>query len=152
MAPLIVLVLATLASRLIGRLGFEPLASWPAATRAGLALMFLFTAFAHFGPMREDLVRMVPPSVPAPELVVTLTGVCEVLGAIGLLVPRTRRAAAIALIAFLLAVLPANVHAATAGVPLRGSPPTPLVPRILLQVLFVGLVAWSGILADRRRR
>ena len=150
MAPLIVLVAATLLARLAGRLGVASLKDWASATRVGLALMFLFTAAAHFNAMRPDMVRMVPPSVPNPELVVTLTGICEILGAIGLLVPRTRRVAAVALIVFLVAVLPANVHAATSGVTLRGAPATPLVPRIALQVLFIGLLWWSGIRRETR--
>ena len=85
-------------------------------------------------------------------LVVTFTGICEVAGAIGLLLPRTRRLAAIALILFLLAVLPANIHAALGEVPLRGRPPTPLLPRIALQALFIGLIWWSGLHAPRRSR
>jgi uncharacterized membrane protein len=95
------------------------------------------------------MIRMVPPSVPNPELVVTFTGICELLGAIGLLIPRTRRLAAIALIVFLAAVLPANIHAAQAGVTLRGAPPTPLVPRVALQLVFLGLLWWAGV---RRHR
>jgi uncharacterized membrane protein len=145
MAPLIVLLAVTLLARLAGRLGVASLRDWAAATRVGLAVMFLFTAAAHFNAMRPDMVRMVPPSLPDPELVVTFTGICEILGAIGLLVPRTRRVAAIALVVFLVAVLPANVHAAQAGVTLRGAPATPLVPRIALQVLFIALLWWSAI-------
>jgi len=145
MAPLIVLVAAILAARLAGRFGARAFQTWPAATRVGLAVMFCFTAIAHFGSMRADLVRMVPPWVPSPELMVTFTGVCEVLGAIGLLVPQTRRVAAVALIVFLVAVLPANIHAAMSGGTLRGEPVTPLVPRIALQVLFIALVWWGGI-------
>jgi uncharacterized membrane protein len=99
--------------------------------------------------MRGDMVRMVPPWVPNPEFVVTFTGICEIAGAIGLLLPRTRRAAAVALIVFLLAVLPANIHAAQAGVTLRGAAATPIVPRILLQVLFIALVWWTGLRARR---
>jgi uncharacterized membrane protein len=76
---------------------------------------------------------------------VTLTGICEILGAVGLLVPRTRRIAAVALIVFLLAVLPANVYAAQAGVLLRGAPATPIVPRVAIQLLFIGLLWWSGV-------
>lgn len=151
MAPLVVLILATLLARLAGRLGVTALRDWAAATRVGLAVMFCFTAVAHFGPMRADMVRMVPPWVPAPDLMVTFTGICEVLGAVGLLLPRTRRAAAVALIVFLVSVLPANIHAATSGATLRGQPATPLVPRVALQVLFIGLVAWSGIYAGGRR-
>lgn len=149
MAPLIVLIAVTLTARLAGRLGVRPLANWAAATRVGLAVMFCFTAAAHFNSLRGDLIRMVPPAVPNPELMVTFTGVCEILGAIGLLVPQTRRLAAVALIVFLVAVLPANIHAAQAGVTLRGTPATPLIPRVALQVLFVALLWWSGI---RRHR
>lgn len=149
MVPLVVLVVVTVLARLAGQL-IAGLRDWAAATRIGLAVMFCFTASAHFSNIREDLIRMVPPSVPYPELMVTFTGVCEILGAIGLLVRRTRRLAAAALIVFLLAVLPANIHAATSGVTLRGQPPTPLVPRIALQALFVGLLWWSGVRQQRR--
>ena len=61
MAPLIVLVTATLIARLAGQLGMHALRDWAAATRVGLAVMFCFTAIAHFNVMRADLVRMVPP-------------------------------------------------------------------------------------------
>jgi len=46
-------------------------------------------------------VAMVPPSVPNPEFMVTFTGICEILGAVGLLVPQTRRIAAVALIVYI---------------------------------------------------
>ena len=147
MAPLIVLVVVTLLARLVGQLGVSSLRDWAAATRIGLAVMFCFTAAAHFNSMRADLVRMVPPIVPNAELMVTFTGVCEILGAIGLLVPRTRRVTAVALIVFLVTVLPANIYAAQSGVTLRGAPATPLVPRIALQVVFIALVWWSGVRA-----
>ena len=145
MAPLIVLVTVTLLARLAGWTGVAWLRSWAAATRVGLAVMLCFTAAAHFNNMRSDLVRMIPPFIPNPELMVTFTGICEILGAIGLLVPRTRRLAAVALIVFLFAVLPANIHAARSEVTLRGAPATPLVPRVALQVLFIVLVWWAGI-------
>jgi uncharacterized membrane protein len=145
MAPLVVLVTATILARAAGQFGVPALRDWAAATRAGLAVMFCFTAAAHFNSMRDDLVRMVPPDVPNPELMVTLTGLCEIAGAVGLLVPRTRRIAAVALIVFLVAVLPANIHAARAGVTIAGADATPLVPRIALQALFVALLWWSGV-------
>ena len=145
MAPLIVLAVATLIARATGQIGVASLRSWPAATRVGLAVMFLFTAVAHFNNMRPDLVAMVPPFIPNPGLMVTFTGICEILGAVGLLIPRTRRIAAIALILFLIAVLPANIYAAQAGLTLRGAPVTPLVPRVALQILFIALLWWSGV-------
>jgi uncharacterized membrane protein len=145
MAPLIVLVVVTLVARLIGHFGVAHLRDWAAAVRVGLAVMFLFTAAAHFNSTRPDMVAMVPPFVPNPEMMVTFTGIAEILGAIGLLVPRTRRIAAIALILFLLAVLPANIYAAQAGLTIRGSAATPLIPRVALQLLFIGLLWWSAV-------
>jgi uncharacterized membrane protein len=119
-------------------------ANWEAAIRIGLAVKLLFTAAAHLNSMRRDLIRMVPPAVPNPALMVTLTGISEVLGAFGLLVPRTRRVAAAALIVFLIAVLPANVHAAREELTIGGAAATALWPRVALQLLFIGLVWWSG--------
>ena len=145
MAPLIVLLVVTTLARCAGWLGVPALRTWAAATRAGLAVMFLFTATAHFTAMRADLMRMVPPWVPEPGVMVTLTGSLEAAGAIGLLVPRTRKLAAAALVLLLVALLPANIHAALAGVTIRGAAPTPLVPRVALQVLFIALVWWSGV-------
>jgi uncharacterized membrane protein len=145
MAPLIVLIIVTLLGRVAGRLGVGALRDWPAATRLGLAVMFCFTAAAHFNSMRSDLVRMVPPEIPNPELMVTVTGICEILGAIGLLLPWTRRIAGVALILLLVVILPANIHAARSGVTLRGAAATPLIPRVALQLVFIGLVWWSSV-------
>jgi uncharacterized membrane protein len=112
------------------------------AARDGFAVMLLFTASAHFTSMKEDLIRMTPPWVPWPRAMVFFTGLCELAGAIGLVIPTTRRAAAIALILFFIAVLPANIHAARAGVTLRGRPPTPLWLRLPMQMLFIALAWW----------
>jgi uncharacterized membrane protein len=146
---LIVLGAALVLARMAGAAGVEFLDSWPAATRAGLAAMLLFTASAHFNAMRHDLARMVPPAIPHPMEFVYFTGVCEILGAFGLLVPRVRVAAALALIVLFVAILPANVHAARAGLTLRGKPVTPLALRVPMQILFVALTAWAGVFAPR---
>ena len=147
MAPLVVQLVAWAVFVGLGATGVMPAAaSVPGALRFALAVMFAFTALSHFLPRtRSDLIRMVPPSVPNPGLMVTLTGVCEVLGAIGLLVPRTRRTAAVALILFLVAVLPANIHAARTGATLGGAPVTPLVPRVALQACFIAVLWWAGV-------
>ena len=149
MAPLIVLAVAIVLARALGQAGIVSLRDWAAATRAGLAVMFCFTAAAHFNSMRADLIAMVPPFVPNAGFMVTFTGVCEILGAIGLLLPQTRRLAAVALIVMLVAILPANIHAARAGVTLRGAPATPILPRVALQGLFIGLLWWSGVRESR---
>ena len=149
MIVLIVLGAALLLARLAGAAGVDILDSWPSATRVGLAAMLLLTASAHFNAMRHDLARMVPPAIPHPMEFVYFTGVCEIFGAFGLLVPRVRIAAALALIVLFVAVLPANVHAARAGLTLGGKPVMPLAVRVPMQILFIALTAWAGIYASR---
>ena len=123
MAVLPILVVSCLIFRGLGFAGIPAFATWQAAARDALSLMLVFTGISHFTFMKEDFVRMMPPSIPRPRAMVYFTGVCELAGAVGLLVPDFRRPAAYALIAFFLAVLPANIHAARAGVTLRGSLP-----------------------------
>ena len=149
MIVLIVLGTTLLLARLAGAAGVDVLDSWPAATRLGLAAMLLLTASGHFSAMRRDLARMVPPAIPHPMEFVYFTGVCEILGAFGLLVPRVRVAAALGLILLFVAVLPANIHAARAGVTLRGKPVTRLAVRVPMQILFIALTAWAGVFAAR---
>src|SRR5262245_59993313 len=136
MIVLLILGISILLSRAAGWLRISGLDSWSVSTRVGLAVMLFFTASAHFTQMRKDLIRMVPKSVPYPEAMVSLTGVCEILGAVGLLIPMVQKFAAIALILLLIALLPANIHAAKAGVTLRGKRSTPLLLRVPMQILF----------------
>ncbi|MEV3902763.1 DoxX family protein [Mycobacterium sp. NPDC050551] len=120
MAVLMALVLGSLAARTVGRLGVDYVDSWPRAVAVGLALMFTMTGVAHFVPgMRRDMIAIVPPRLPAPGLLVTITGVLELLGAAGLLFPPTRVAAAVCLFLLMLAMFPANVHAARTPDPPR---------------------------------
>jgi uncharacterized membrane protein len=109
---LLILVLSCLIFRGLGFAGISALAAWQPCSRDVLSLMLIFTGISHFTFMKEDFVRMIPPSIPWPRAMVYFTGVCEIAGAIGLLLPEYRRTAAYALIAFFLAVLPANIHAA----------------------------------------
>jgi uncharacterized membrane protein len=142
---LIVLIVGTVVARLAGWAGVGFFNSWPAATRVGLALMLMFAASAHFNSMRHDLTRMVPRAIPNPMAMIYFTGACEILGAVGLLIPVTRVAAAIALIIFFVAVLPANIRAGREGVQLRGRPATALALRVPMQILFIGLTWWAGM-------
>jgi uncharacterized membrane protein len=113
MAVIVTLVLGTLSARLIGWLGVDYVDSWPQAVAVGLAAMFVMTGVAHFVPaMRRDMIAIVPPRLPAAGLLVTITGLLELLGAAGLLYPATRVAAAVCLFALMLVMFPANVYAA----------------------------------------
>lgn len=137
MVPLVSLVVVTLIARLAGWLGWSYADGWPAAVAVGLAAMFVITGIAHFvQPLRGGLIAIVPPRLPAPGLLVTITGVLELLGAVGLLIPQTRVAAAACLALLMVAMFPANVYAAGAK-RAEHAPDTPLVQRTLMQVLFL---------------
>ncbi|MFG1674326.1 DoxX family membrane protein [Micromonospora sp. NPDC049282] len=137
MAPLIALLTGTAVARIAGLLGLDALDGWHPALRVGLALMFLLTGTAHFTSRRANLVAMVPPTLPRPDLLVTLTGVLEIVGALALLAPVTARWAAAGLALLMLAMFPANVSAARRRLTLAGRPVTPLATRTALQVAFV---------------
>ncbi|MEZ4586816.1 MAG: DoxX family protein [Gemmatimonadales bacterium] len=145
MVPLGVLLATALFARSLGIFGVGMLDSWPSATRLGIAAMLLATSSAHFTSLRHDLAKMVPTWIPRPAAVVAFTGVCEVLAAVGLLVPITRGLAAKALIVFFVAVFPANVRAARQGIALGDRPVTPLWLRTPMQAVFVGLTWWAGV-------
>jgi uncharacterized membrane protein len=74
-----------------------------------LAALFVGAGLLHFVHPAPYL-RIMPPALPAPRLLVALSGAAEVAGGLGLLLPATRRAAAWGLVALLLAVFPANVY------------------------------------------
>jgi uncharacterized membrane protein len=144
MAVLIVLFGSWLLLRGVGALGVSALATWQDSVRYALAVMFVFTSVAHFNKMRHDLARMIPSYFPQPTLIVYFTGVCEFLGAVGLLIPRLRSLAGICLILQLIGLFTANINAARKGVTLRGKPVTPLWLRTPMQILFVGLIWWAS--------
>jgi uncharacterized membrane protein len=133
--------------RLLGAAHVAPFEPWPEALRWSLLLMFVLTASAHFTKTRADLVRMVPRIFPDPGMLVTLTGLLELAGAGGLLYPSTRGLASIGLIALLVAMFPANFHAARAGLTLRGKPSTPFIPRLAIQFVFIVAIALAGFVA-----
>jgi uncharacterized membrane protein len=147
MEVLVVLSVSFVLMRVVGLLGVERLASWRSAGLRALAIMFLVTSTAHFNGMRHDLVVMIPEPLPDGLWIVYLTGVFEIAGAVGLLVPRTRRLAGIGLALLLIAQFPANVNAALNGIPLGGEAPTPLWLRTPMQLLFIAMVWWTSITA-----
>jgi uncharacterized membrane protein len=118
--------------------------SWHVCLRWGLAGMFLLTASAHWGKRRPDLIRMVPAAFPRPDRIVTVTGVLELAGAVGLLIPFTAPFAAAGLALLLVAIFPANIHAAREKMTIGGRPVTKLPLRALLQIVFIGALIVAG--------
>ena len=112
-------------------------ADWQHALRAALGVMFLLTASAHWGKRRPYLVRMVPRTIGHAEFFVTLTGLAEIAIAIGLQIPRLAGWTALAAIAMLCALFPANVKAAREHLILLDRPVPAVRPRLLAQLIFV---------------
>jgi uncharacterized membrane protein len=145
MEVLLVLGLSFIVLRGLGLLGVKWLSSWEDAGRGALVVMFFFTAASHFTSLKHDFVAMIPEPLPRGLWVVYLTGVLEIAGAVGLLIPRFRRVAAVCLVLLLLAMFPANVNAALNEIPLRGRTPTSLWLRLPMQVLFICMLWWTSI-------
>ena len=154
MTSVFVLVVSLLVLWGVGWLGGKQLSSWRNAGRLALVIMFLFTGTSHFTSMKYDFAAMIPAPLPNDLWVIYLTGVLEIVGALGLLIPRTRKLAGICLVLLLVALFPANVYAALNEIPLRGEAPTPLWLRGPIQLLFIGMVWWTSIKepAESRQR
>ena len=118
--------------------------------RLVLVLIYLGVGFLHLtAPGR--LAVIVPPRVPFPQIVVLFTGLCEIAGAVGLLLRPARRLAGVMLAAYALCVWPANIYQALCHVP---APPLPdswwyhgprlaFQPVLIWWALFAGsVVAW----------
>jgi uncharacterized membrane protein len=97
-------------------LKLKALLKWP------FAALFIISGIGHF--VRGDMyLRLMPPYLPYHTELVALSGMVEAVMGMLLLVPRTQRIAAYGLMATLLAIFPANVHAAlTAGTPNEAMP------------------------------
>ena len=108
-----------------------------------LAAVFIGAGILHFAAPAPYL-RIMPPYLPAPLLLVYLSGAAEIVGGLGLLLPATRQVAGWGLILLLVAVFPANVymlqaHGAGSSVPLWA-----LWLRLPLQLALIAWVWWSS--------
>lgn len=75
------------------------------------SLIYIVAGLSHFiSP--KTYIAIVPPYVPAHQLVVAVSGLAEIILGIGLLFPATRSLSAWGIILLLIAVFPANVHMA----------------------------------------
>jgi uncharacterized membrane protein len=98
----------------------------------------------------EPYVGMMPAQLPAPWTLVYVSGIAEILGGLGLILPATRRLAAWGLIALFIAVFPANLNMAMHQLPLgtRHVPAWALWARLPLQLV---LIWWASLFARRER-
>jgi uncharacterized membrane protein len=121
----------------------------PSAKRArvGLSLFFIFTSIGHFI-RTEEMAAMLPPSVPYRIELIYITGVLELLGAVGIWIPRLVRPTGLLLILMLIGLLPANVYSAINRVDFggHGAGPAYLLVRIPFQIF----VIWWTYLATEQ--
>jgi len=104
-------------------------------------LWFFIGGIAHFV-FTEAEMRIVPPWMPWPREAVLWSGVAELLGAAGLLWPRTRRAAAWGLFALTIAVTPAHIYMLQQPDLFPSVPYWALVLRMPVQAALLALIAW----------
>ncbi|HET7234562.1 MAG TPA: hypothetical protein VFJ16_31410 [Longimicrobium sp.] len=119
-------------------------------SRALLAAGFVFAGVMHFV-ITARYMRIMPPWLPWHRELVLLSGVFEIAGGIGLLVPRVRRAAGAGLVLLLIAVLPANVQMLLNA---RASHASALAQGLLWArlPLQLALIVWVAYAAGLRRR
>ena len=118
---------------------------------AGLAVVFLWFfigGIAHFAATATEA-RIVPPYIPWPVAAVLVSGVFELLGAFGLLLPATRKAAGIGLFVLTLAVTPAHFYMLQRP-DLFPVPVWALWLRLPIQVALLWLIVWSTWRTRRR--
>lgn len=127
----------------------EPIAITAWVLRGIVAAVFVGMGINHFRPRpARGMARMIPPTlrregVLSPINLVYFTGACEILGGVGILLPWTRLAAAIALAVFLVAVFPANAYAARHR-DRFGRAAIPFWPRLVAQVALIAIVLVAG--------
>ena len=122
-------------------------------TRYFVGLAFAWIGVQHFvNP--EPFVSIVPSVLPAPLALVYISGVFEVLGGVGLLLPRTRKMAGWGLLALLVAVYPANIYMLVEEIYLEGMPQEKwlLWARMPFQLVFALGVAWTANIWPRRNQ
>ena len=109
--------------------------------RVILSVSIIVVGITHFvAPI--PFVRIVPPQLPNPLVLVYISGFFEILGGIGLLIPAVSVAAAWGLIALFVAVFPANINMAVNQIAIEGVPDQPILYWVRLPFQAV-LIAWA---------
>ena len=148
MKPLFVLLGAFIISLLVIKL-FTKTFDFPLSGRIAMTVMLAFTAIGHFA-FTKGMTMMLPDFIPFKTEVIYLTGVIEIIAAVGLLIPGLRVWTGWALILFFILLLPGNIKAAIDHIDYQkatfdGNGPAYLWFRIPLQILFIVWTYFSAI-------
>lgn len=110
--------------------------------QAILGFSFVGVGSLHFI-AEKFFVAIVPKSLPNPKALVQISGVAEIAGGLGVLIPGTRRLAGKGLLTLLLAVFPANINMAVNAERFKNFPAWSLWARLPLQFVMIRLV-WKA--------
>ena len=109
-----------------------------------LAIFFIAAGVNHF--VSPDVyLKIMPDYLPWPLALVYVSGFFEVLGGVGVLVPKLRRSAGWGLIAMLIAIFPANVDMLVNADQFATIPFWALVVRLPLQGVLIAWVWWAAV-------
>ncbi len=142
MIPVIVLVICFAGFRIAG-IWLPYFSEWQFSLRAALGAMFVLTASAHWGRRRGDLKRMVPPAFGNAGIWVTVTGIAEIVIAIGLQIPQVAMLVAVLAAIMLGCIFPANVKAARESLTIGGRNVPGLGVRVVIQLIFLAALGAS---------
>ena len=108
---------------------------WKKIVLIGLAALFITVGIDHF--VNPDFyLSIMPPAFPLHIEAVYISGVFEILGGIGVLIPKFRRFSGWGLVALLIAVYPANIYMAISPDTFPDIPVSALYFRLVLQFIF----------------
>lgn len=148
MAFFLLLVALWAALWLISRFAFrQQLASPAKKGRLAAAIAFVLIGASHLA-TPEKMEYMIAGWLPCAHELILLSGVAEIVGGLGLLIPRFQRLAAIGLIGLLLVIFPANINVAVHQLPPPGGlPASPwyVWSRLLFQPLYIAWIWWSSL-------
>jgi len=138
-APLLALSVVTAAFFLMPHRPLGPRAAM--GLRLALTVPLVGSGLLHLG--RPGMfIHMLPPPFPQQAWLIVVTGIPELLGALGLFVPRTRKAAAICLALLMIAITPANIY--IAGQTISGIPMPSIPLRTTMQAVYILLLLAAG--------
>ena len=109
--------------------------------RGILAVCMVVAGVSHFV-FPNPYIRIVPHLLPYPAALVYISGFCEIIGGIGLLIPAVSQAAAWGFVLLFIAVYPANINMAVNNIHIDNIPDGNWFQAIRLPFQFV-LIAWA---------
>ncbi len=107
-----------------------------------ISLTFISAGIGHFI-LPDIFLEIMPPQLPLHLEAVYISGIFEILGGIGVLIPRFRKMAGYGLILLLIAIFPANIYMASSPDVMPIVPNWIAIARLPFQFVFIGWIYWA---------